>query len=80
MSAIALGHYFRSFLVKLNMLESQLGPLTPNGTFLLLFSGDYQVYLKTDDASFAIVLELKDEKVPSAPRPKVGIQTPPDVV
>jgi len=48
MSSAALGQYFRAFLVKLNMVESQLG----------------QLYLG-DDASFAIVLELKDNKSPS---------------
>jgi len=48
MSSVALGQYFRAFLVKLNMVESQLG----------------QMYLG-DDASFAIVLELKDDQSPS---------------
>jgi len=48
MSTAALGLYFRSFLIKLNMIESQLGPLNLG-----------------DDVSFAIVLELKDNKVPS---------------
>ncbi|PFH54885.1 hypothetical protein AMATHDRAFT_72651 [Amanita thiersii Skay4041] len=47
-SGVALSQYFRAFLVKLNMIESQLGPLD------LL-----------DDGSFAIVLELKDNKAPS---------------
>lgn len=49
MSAVSLGQYFRSFLVKLNMMESLLGQLDLG-----------------DDASFAIVLELKDSKVPTA--------------
>ena len=31
MSAKALGQYFRSFLVKLNMIESQLGQTYPGG-------------------------------------------------
>jgi len=48
MSSAALGQYFRAFLVKLNMVESQLG----------------QMHLG-DDASFAIVLELKDDQNPS---------------
>ncbi|KAF5385199.1 hypothetical protein D9615_001309 [Tricholomella constricta] len=52
MSSRSLGQYFRSFLVKLSMAESQLGPLNTEG-----------------DPSFAIVLELKDNAVPSAPRP-----------
>jgi len=53
MSAAALGQYFRAFLVKLNMVESQLG----------------QMYLG-DGASFAIVLELKDDKSPSVSHSK----------
>jgi len=48
MTTSALGLYFRSFLIKLNMIECQLGPLNLG-----------------NDASFAIVLELKDDKVPS---------------
>ncbi|PBK76754.1 DNA-binding protein [Armillaria solidipes] len=43
-----LGQYFRSFLVKLNMVESQLGQLGLG-----------------DNVSFAIVIELKDNNVPS---------------
>jgi len=48
MSSTSLGQYFRSFLVKLSMIESQLG----------------QLYIG-DNVSFAIVLELKDDKSPS---------------
>ncbi|RDX51034.1 DNA-binding protein [Lentinus brumalis] len=44
----SLGQYFRSFLVKLNMIEAQLG----------------QMYL--DDLSFAIIIELTDDKAPCA--------------
>lgn len=50
MSSAKLGQYFRSFLIKLNMIESQLG-------LLELSTGD--------EASFAIVLELKENTVPS---------------
>jgi mitotic spindle assembly checkpoint protein MAD2B len=51
MSSAKLGQYFRSFLIKLNMIESQLGVLElPTG----------------DEASFAVVLELKENTVPSA--------------
>lgn len=51
MSSARLGQYFRSFLIKLNMIESQLGVLElPTG----------------DEASFAVVLELKENTVPSA--------------
>jgi len=48
MSSTSLGQYFRSFLVKLSMIESQLG----------------QLYLG-ENVSFAIVLELMDDKSPS---------------
>ncbi|KAI0697536.1 spindle checkpoint protein [Cytidiella melzeri] len=54
MAAATLGQYFRSFLVKLCMIESQLGPLE----------------LHADDISFAIVLELNDNKAPSATHDK----------
>ncbi|KAL7285433.1 hypothetical protein ACG7TL_000530 [Trametes sanguinea] len=62
-SAASLGQYFRSFLVKLNMIEAQLG----------------QMYL--EDLSFAIVLELHDDKAPSAtqgkdPPPWIPAATP----
>ncbi|KAI0375163.1 DNA-binding protein [Pilatotrama ljubarskyi] len=62
-SSASLGQYFRSFLVKLNMIEAQLG----------------QMY--TDDLSFAIVLELQDDKAPSAahgkePPPWIPASTP----
>ncbi|KAG0707498.1 DNA-binding protein [Suillus ampliporus] len=56
MSSAKLGQYFRSFLIKLNMIESQLGLLElPNG----------------DEATFAIVLELKENTVPSASKDNV---------
>ncbi|KAF8665450.1 hypothetical protein AX16_000468 [Volvariella volvacea WC 439] len=48
MTTLALGVYFRSFLVKLAMIEAQLGQMSLG-----------------DDMSFAIVLELKDDKVPT---------------
>ncbi|THH33159.1 hypothetical protein EUX98_g1066 [Antrodiella citrinella] len=48
MTASVLGQYFRSFLIKLSMVESQLGQLGLG-----------------DDLSFAIVIELKDDKMPT---------------
>ncbi|KIJ66302.1 hypothetical protein HYDPIDRAFT_109297 [Hydnomerulius pinastri MD-312] len=53
MSSITLSQYFRSFLIKLTMIEAQLGLLELQ-----------------DEASFAIVLELNDDKVPSVTRDK----------
>ncbi|KAI0082099.1 DNA-binding protein [Panus rudis PR-1116 ss-1] len=49
MTPSVLGHYFRSFLVKLTMLESQLSP-----------------YPLGDELSFSVLIELKDDKPPSA--------------
>ncbi|KAI0735013.1 DNA-binding protein [Earliella scabrosa] len=43
----SLGQYFRSFLVKLSMIEAQLG------------------LLSVDDLSFAILIELQDDKAPT---------------
>ncbi|KAG5644626.1 hypothetical protein DXG03_008104 [Asterophora parasitica] len=51
MSSRTLGQYFRAFLIKLSMAESQLGPLDTDR-----------------ELSFAIVLELRDNAVPSGPR------------
>ncbi|ETW87043.1 hypothetical protein HETIRDRAFT_306773, partial [Heterobasidion irregulare TC 32-1] len=48
MPSTVLGQYFRSFLIKLNMIESQLGELAP-----------------TDGNTFAILLELQDNKAPT---------------
>ncbi|KAI0669741.1 DNA-binding protein [Trametes maxima] len=63
-TAASLGQYFRSFLVKLSMIEAQLG----------------QLY--RDDLSFAILLELEDDKAPTAssdpkePPPWIPASTP----
>ncbi|KAI0639572.1 DNA-binding protein [Trametes polyzona] len=51
-SAASLGQYFRSFLLKLSMIEAQLGQMD------------------LDDLSFAIVLELQDDKAPAASQGK----------
>lgn len=51
MTPATLGQYFRSFLIKLTMVESQLGILE-----------------SLDDVSFAIAIELNDDKLPSAGR------------
>ena len=76
MSAGTLGHYFRSFLVKLSMLEAQLGNLAPGGKGLaLMLSIKSLMRYSLDEASFAIALELKDNRVPSAPRTTVKLGT-----
>lgn len=49
MATAALGQYFRSFMVKLGMIESQLAELPRDG-----------------ENTFAIILELREGKGPSA--------------
>jgi len=72
MSPEKLGQYFRSFLIKLNMIESQLGLLElPNGGKPILSPVMADFSSGVDEASFAIVLELKDNAVPSASKDKV---------
>ncbi|KAI9570242.1 DNA-binding protein [Boletus coccyginus] len=61
MTSAALSRYFRAFLVKLSMIESQLGMLEPQ-----------------DDASFAILLELCDDKeAPIGPEDETNRDPPP---
>ncbi|PSS05452.1 hypothetical protein PHLCEN_2v3832 [Hermanssonia centrifuga] len=62
MSSVVLGQYFRSFLVKLCMVESQLGHLCLGGERLPLY-----------DVTFAIVLELRDDKAPSLTHGKLSL-------
>ena len=78
MSADRLGQYFRSFLVKLCMIDSQLGVMDLNGKSprscisfrLLTIIGTSPL---ADDITFAIVLELKDGKAPSSANEKVSV-------
>ncbi|PPQ71461.1 hypothetical protein CVT26_011240 [Gymnopilus dilepis] len=66
MTPSSLIQYFRSFLIKLNMIEAQIGPLELGGkTFHceLIYRLDSTFYI--DDISFAIVIELKDDAAPS---------------
>jgi mitotic spindle assembly checkpoint protein MAD2B len=61
MTSATLSRYFRAFLVKLSMIESQLSALEPQ-----------------DDASFAILLELRDDKeVPIGPQHEMNQDPPP---
>ncbi|KAI9512544.1 DNA-binding protein [Russula earlei] len=67
MATTALGQYFRSFMVKLSMIESQLAELPRDG----VRSYSYGINNARADSSggeitFAIVLELQEGKVPSA--------------
>ncbi|EKM61335.1 uncharacterized protein PHACADRAFT_156594 [Phanerochaete carnosa HHB-10118-sp] len=54
MTPSALGQYLRAFMVKLSMMENQLGQLSLGG-----------------DGSFAVIIELQDDKVPSISQGKV---------
>lgn len=69
MTSATLSRYFRAFLVKLSMIESQLGALEPQGSCLALPIQTLCANHATDEASFAILLELRDDK--EAP---VGLQ------
>jgi mitotic spindle assembly checkpoint protein MAD2B len=72
MSSAKLGQYFRSFLIKLNMIESQLGLLElPSGGKFISSPVTIPFSPEVDEASFAVVLELKDNTAPSASKDKV---------
>jgi mitotic spindle assembly checkpoint protein MAD2B len=60
-----LGQYFRSFMVKLTMIESQLGQLELGGQWSSSPVSYIVMQPIADNASFAILLELKDGKVPT---------------
>ncbi|KAK7695173.1 hypothetical protein QCA50_002363 [Cerrena zonata] len=70
MTASTLGLYFRSFLTKLSLIEAQLGDYPLPGMSLVA-CGPYASLLRLlDDLSFAIVLELKDDKAPAVSKGK----------
>ncbi|KAH8099262.1 DNA-binding protein [Cristinia sonorae] len=58
-SAPVLGQYFRSFLIKLSMLEAQLGQLGLGDAVLT-------PPMIQENISFAVVIELRDDKAPSS--------------
>ena len=73
MKPAVLSQYFRSFLVKLNMIEAQLGQMYLGGMLsYCLFSTIFFIFTPSDDVSFAIVLELKDDQAPTAAVNKVS--------
>ena len=73
MTPSSLIQYFRSFLIKLNMIEAQIGPLELGGKIfqhvLVCISKSVS---RIDDISFAIVIELKDDAAPSGTSNKVN--------
>lgn len=74
MTASTLGLYFRSFLTKLSLIEAQLGEYPLPGMYISMYSTNTSRSLSlSDDASFAIVLELKDDKAPTVTKGKVLI-------
>lgn len=78
MTSAALSHYFRAFLVKLSMIESQLGMLEPQGSCIALSIRVIHPNYVTDDASFAILLELCDDKeAPIGPEDETNRDPPP---
>lgn len=78
MSSRALGYYFRSFLVKLNTVESQLAHIDTMGGMSMSTTLHLDLTLFLDDISFAIVLELKNNVAPTAHQGQVNqTVTPP---
>ncbi|KAF8898993.1 hypothetical protein BD779DRAFT_1486536 [Infundibulicybe gibba] len=75
MTAGALGQYFRAFLVKLNMVECQLGQMYLGGATVSISGPLPQHSHNSADVSFAIILELKDDQAPTAAQGKVPIQS-----
>ena len=72
MATAALGQYFRSFMVKLGMIETQLAELPRDGVLPRQPSNKMTRadHLRGEN-TFAIILELGDGKVPSAIPDKV---------
>ena len=76
MTSSSLIQYFRSFIIKLTMIEAQIGQLYLGGKshmfyFRTRFTGKFTFI--QDDISFAIVIELKDDASPSHPDTAVCI-------
>ena len=68
MSSSSLIQYFRSFIIKLTMIEAQIGQLYLGGQshlFWLRTRFNESLLFYQDDISFAIVIELKDDESPS---------------
>jgi mitotic spindle assembly checkpoint protein MAD2B len=68
MTSSSLIQYFRSFIIKLNMIEAQIGQLYLGGKSHLFCLPTHLTGKSTfiqDDISFAIVIELKDDASPS---------------
>ena len=76
----ALGQFFRSFLLKLNMIEAQLGQLGPLGVEGGKETEEYDALMNvTDifqDLSFAVLLELQEEMAPVVSEGQVRSQSP----
>lgn len=71
MATAALGQYFRSFMVKLNMIESQLAELPRDGAWSRWLGNTIRADFSRGENTFAIVLELQEGKTPSTTPDKV---------
>ena len=67
MTPVLLGQYFRSFLIRLTMMEAQLGVMPHSGKVIMCLLETLLSNCWSEETSFAIVIELKDYKSPSAP-------------
>ncbi|CAE6461438.1 unnamed protein product [Rhizoctonia solani] len=71
---LALPQHFRSFLVKLSLVEAQLGDLPTDGTYYSSPGFHTSQTPAVEDMSFGIFLELQDGAGPSASK---GTDPPP---
>lgn len=72
MPFLALPQHFRSFLVKLSLVEAQLGDLPSDGTCSSLLGFHTSQTPAVDDMSFGIFLELQDGASPAASKGSVS--------
>lgn len=73
MTPSALGQYLRAFMIKLSMVESSLGQLSLGGR-MYSYTGRREIsHPCLDEGSFAIVIELQNDKAPSVTRGKVRL-------
>jgi mitotic spindle assembly checkpoint protein MAD2B len=71
MAMAALGQYFRSFMVKLGMIESQLAELPRDGVQPHSPGDGISADRLGGENTFVIILELQEGKAPSVAPNKV---------
>ena len=76
MTPSSLVQYFRSFLVKLNMIESQIGQMYLGGKLGVpdTYSSS-NICTRPDNVSFAVVIELKDHAAPTHSSTNVSLSS-----